>query len=180
MIFIQKYLVKTVSLVLFMAIFSPDSIHSQERINTNPPSPFWQNVRFGGSLGLNFGTGYFTGSLAPSAVYDFNNIFSAGTGLNAAYTKQNNFSATSFGGSLIGMMRPIRQIQFSTEYEQLYITRRYELEGGNRTDQDWVPALFLGVGYNTGPVVTGVRYDVLHNQKSFYASAFMPFVRMYF
>lgn len=176
----QEYLLKTASLLLFLVFFSPDSARAQEETNQSPPSTFWQNVRFGGSLGLNFGTGYFTGSLAPSAIYDFNNTFSAGAGLSGAYTKQNTFSATSFGGSLIGMMRPIREIQLSTEFEQLHITRRYELEGGNRSEQDWVPALFLGVGYNTGPVVTGVRYDVLHNRKSFYASAFMPFVRMYF
>lgn len=79
------------------------------------------------------------------------------------------------------MFRPIKEIQLSTEYEQLNIYRRYELEGGNRSDQYWVPALYLGIGYNTGPVVTGVRYDVLHDsQKSFYSSAFMPFVSIYF
>ena len=145
------------------------------------PHPFWQHVRFGGSLGLGFGNGYFNGSLAPAAIYDFNPITSAGVSLSAAYAKQNNFKATSLGGSIIGMLRPIRAIQLSAEFEQLNITRRFELDGANRKDQYWVPALFLGIGYNTGPVVTGVRYDVLHDsEKSFYSSAFMPFVSIYF
>lgn len=142
---------------------------------------FWSNVRFGGSLGLNFGNGGFLGALAPSAIYDFNKTFSAGVGLSGAYTSQNNFTATSLGGSLIGMLRPIKEIQLSSEYEILNITRRLEYDGGNFKEQDWVPALFLGIGYNAGPVVTGVRYDVLHDdEKSFYSSAFMPFVSIYF
>ncbi|MCM4159461.1 alpha-ketoglutarate decarboxylase [Antarcticibacterium flavum] len=141
---------------------------------------FWNDVRFGGSLGLSFGKGFFTGLLAPSAIYDFNNTFSAGAGLSAAYASQRNFNTNSFGGSLIGMLRPIRGLQLSTEFEQLHITRRYELEGGNRKDTYWVPALFLGIGYNTGPIVTGIRYDVLHSDRSFYRNALMPFVSVYF
>lgn len=151
---------------------SPDSIN---------PNPFWNNVRFGGNLGLGFGNGYFNGSLAPSAIYDFNQVASAGIGISGAYAKQDNFKATSVGGSIIGMLRPLRVLQLSAEYEQLNISRRYELEGGNRKDHYWVPALFLGIGYNTGPVVTGIRYDVLHDdRKSFYANALMPFVSFYF
>ncbi|MFO7719933.1 MAG: alpha-ketoglutarate decarboxylase [Gillisia sp.] len=142
---------------------------------------FWQQVRFGGSLGLSFGNGNFIGALAPSAIYDFNKTFSAGLGLSGAYSSGNNFNATSLGGSLIGMMRPIREVQLSAEFEQLHITRRYVFDGANIKDRDWVPALFLGAGYNLGPVVTGVRYDVLHDKnKSFYSSPFMPFVSVYF
>jgi hypothetical protein len=176
--------VKRAKFLFIFLILSPGWIIAQQGKTSeiNPPNPFWQHVRFGGSLGLGFGNGYFNGSVAPSAIYDFNAMTSAGVGLNAAYAKQrNNFSATSVGGSIIGMLRPIRAIQLSAEYEQLNITRRLELEGASRKDNYWVPALFLGIGYNTGPVVTGVRYDVLHDsEKSFYSSAFMPFVSIYF
>src|SRR5690606_38464814 len=104
-----------------------------------------------------------------------------GVSLSGAYAKQNNFKATGFGGSIIGMLRFIKEIELSTEYEQLNINSRYELQGGNFREQYWVPALYLGIGYNTGPVVTGVRYDVLHDSnKSFYSNAFMPFVSIYF
>ena len=170
-------------LLCFFVSFFTAHLHAQQ-IENDPlrtPHPFWQHVRFGGSIGLGFGTGYFNGSISPSAIYDFNAITSAGVSLSGAYAKQNNFKATSLGGSIIGMLRPIKEIQLSTEYEQLNINRRYELEGGNRSEQYWVPALYVGIGYNAGPVVTGIRYDVLHDsQKSFYSNAFMPFVSVYF
>jgi hypothetical protein len=162
------------------------SVNSLLAQNEKPRLPaqsnsFWNNVRYGGSLGLSFGNGGFTGALAPSAIYDFNRYFSSGLVLSGAYTSQGSFKATSLGGSVIGMFRPIKEIQLSTEYEQLNINRRYEFDGGTFREQEWVPALFLGIGFNTGPVVTGVRYDVLHDEnKSFYSSAFMPFVSVYF
>jgi len=174
---------KIAILTCVFSIISVTTVYAQQPENDQirTPNPFWQNVRFGGSLGLGFGSGYFNGSLAPSAIYDFNAITSAGVSLSGAYAKQNNFKATSFGGSIIGMLRPIKEIQLSTEYEQLNINRRHELQGGNFREQYWVPALYLGIGYNTGPVVTGVRYDVLHDSnKSFYSNAFMPFVSIYF
>lgn len=175
----KKFMLLWVSCLFFnsLSLFAQNNSPglSGEEIN------FWDNVRFGGSLGLNFGNGSFLGALAPSAIYDFNQTFSAGVGISGAYTSQNNFSATSLGGSIIGMLRPIKEIQLSSEYEILNITRRLENEGGDFKEQDWVPALFLGIGYNTGPVVAGVRYDVLHDEeKSFYSSAFMPFVSVYF
>lgn len=173
----------TAVLLCIFLIFSFSNIFAQQGENEllENTSSFWNNVRFGGSLGLGFGSGYFNGSVAPAAIYDFNAMTSAGVSLSGAYAKQNNFKATSLGGSIIGMFRPIKEIQLSTEYEQLNINRRYEMIGSNYKEQYWVPALYLGIGYNTGPVVTGVRYDVLHDsEKSFYSNAFMPFVSIYF
>lgn len=175
----QKLFFLSIMLLLLCSFETySQQVNDREQI---PPSPFWQNVRFGGSAGLSFGNGLFLGSLAPSAIYDFNRIFSAGAGLSAAYTSRGNFNATSLGGSLIGIARPIRQLQLSAEYEQLHINRRSALEGATLRDKYWVPALFLGLGYNTGPVTAGIRYDVLHDsQRSFYRDALMPFVRVYF
>lgn len=168
--------------IYLLVLLTSFNIQAQGTVTSlDNPNPFWNKVRFGGSLGLSFGNGNFTGALAPAAIYDFNKTLSAGVGLSAAYASQNNFKATSLGGSLIGMLRPFRGIQLSTEFEQLHINRRFELEGGNLRDQYWVPALFLGIGYTTGPVVAGIRYDVLHDSdKSFYANALMPFVSVYF
>jgi len=167
--------------LLIIIMCCASTFAQQSNLTTeNQPNPFWQQVRFGGSIGLGFGNGYFNGSIAPSAIYDFNRTTSLGVGLTAAYAKQNNFKATSLGGSIIGMLRLISAIQLSAEYEQLNINRRYDYDGANLKDQYWVPALYLGIGYNAGPVVTGVRYDVLHSNKSFYSNAFMPFVSVYF
>ena len=171
-------------IILFLVFltFSISGYSQEENLEERKtPSAFWQQVRIGGSLGLSFGNGYFTGALAPSAVYDFNKYVSAGAGLNVAYASRQNFSATSYGGSLIGLLRPIRQIQISAELEQLRINKNFEIEGANRKDQYWVPALYLGAGYNTGNVVAGFRYDVLHDStKSFNADALTPFVSIYF
>ncbi|UJH90504.1 alpha-ketoglutarate decarboxylase [Antarcticibacterium sp. 1MA-6-2] len=141
---------KVFFLLLFL-IISNSQIKAQG-IEKNPqnPSNFWDQVRLGGSLGLSFGNGNFTGALAPSAVYDFNSYFSAGVGISGAYASQRNYKATSFGGSVIGMFRPIQAIQLSAEYEQLNINTRYEFDGGSMKEQSWVPALFVGLGYNAG------------------------------
>jgi len=41
--------------------------------------------------------------------------------------------------------------------------------------------LFLGVGYNSGPVTFGIRFDVLYDRnKSIYSESWVPFVRVYF
>ncbi|WP_144959728.1 alpha-ketoglutarate decarboxylase [Gillisia sp. Hel_I_86] len=142
---------------------------------------FWDSVRFGGSLGLSFGNKQFTGIIAPSAVYDFNEIVSAGVGLNAAYAKQGQSKATSLGGSVLALIRPLRFIQLSAEFQELNIHRKYELIGLDLEERYWVPALWAGIGYNTGNVVAGVRYDLLYDEnKSFYSNAFMPFVSVYF
>lgn len=65
--------------------------------------------------------------------------------------------------------------------EQLRVNRQLELDGGNREDNYWSPALFLGIGYGNRNLTVGIRYNVLHDhQKSIYADAFTPYVRVYF
>ena len=162
--------------------FSPFDVLAQEtNSQTSPENNFWNSVRFGGSLGLNFGNRSFTGIIAPSAVYDFNNYISGGIGLNAAYAKQNEFKTTSLGGSVLTLINPINFIQLSAEFQELNIHRKYEFTEGKFEERFWVPALWAGIGYNTGNVVAGVRYDLLHDaNRSFYSSALMPFVSVYF
>ena len=38
-------------------------------------SDFWKNVRFGGGLGLSTGSNFFSATLAPTAIYQFDNAF---------------------------------------------------------------------------------------------------------
>ena len=43
------------------------------------------------------------------------------------------------------------------------------------------PALFLGIGYTTGNLTAGVKYDVLFDEDdSIYSSALVPFISVYF
>ena len=142
---------------------------------------FWKNVRFGGNIGLGFGNDSFNASVSPSAIYQANEYVGLGAGLNFNYAKFRNAKFAAYGGSLISLINPIRALQLSAELEQLRVERILELDGGNVEENYWSPALFLGIGYGNKNVTVGIRYDVLYNdEKSIYADALMPFVRVYF
>ena len=145
-------------------------------------SDFWNHVRFGGGLGLNFGDGFFSATIAPSGIYEFDKNVALGLGLNATFNNQKNaYKSTILGGSLIGLFNPIQAIQISTEFEQLNVNRRYNANLNITDDNYWIPALYFGVGYRSGHVTFGVRYDVLYDdEKSIYADPWAPFVRFYF
>ncbi|MFD0989376.1 alpha-ketoglutarate decarboxylase [Mariniflexile jejuense] len=175
---------KTFSLIIkitivFFAIFSCNT----NRLNAQQSdSTFWRNVRFGGGIGLSFGDGFFSGTLAPSAIYEFNNQVALGVGLNGTYNKQKDFyKSTILGGSLIGLFSPINNIQLSAELEQLHVNRCFDSSINIENDTYWSPALFVGAGYRNGNVTFGIRYDLLYDEnKSVYADALTPFVRFYF
>jgi len=146
---------------------------------------FWDHVRFGGGIGLSFGNNFFSGTLAPSAIYEFNDQFGLGVGLNGTYNSlKDTYTSTIVGGSLISLFNVIPQVQLSAELERLYASRTYDSSivfvQAPETNF-WYTGLFLGAGYRTNNVTAGVRYDVLYKEnQSFYASAWVPFVRVYF
>lgn len=153
-------------------------------------SKFWDQVSIGGGLGLSVGDGIFSASISPSAVYHFNEYFSAGPGLHYSYQSGRNFNTSLYGASLIALANPLPQVQLSAEIEQL----RYDINGEqivqftdgtfstiDTTRTGWNTALFLGAGYRVGPATIGVRYNVLfQDDEDIYATAFVPFVRVYF
>ena len=166
------------TIVFFALNFSfLNSVSAQQ--NT---SDFMSHVRFGGSIGLSFGDGFFSGTLAPSAIYEFNNQVALGMGLNGTYNTQKNFyKSTILGGSVIGLFSPINEIQLSAEFEQLHVNRRYDSFLNVSDDTYWSPALFVGAGFRSSNVTFGIRYDLLFDEnKSIYADAWAPFVRFYF
>lgn len=171
---------KAFFLLFFMSLSTHYYVLAQNPIGTEE-SDFFDKVRFGGSLGARFSDDAFSAFLAPKAIYDFNQFTSAGIGIAGSYTTADNFSAHSVSGSLIGLLRPVLNIQLSAEFEENYASRNWELEGGNKKNSYWHPALFLGAGYTAGPVTAGIRYNVLYDhQKSIYGSALMPFISVYF
>ncbi len=145
---------------------------------------FWSNVRFGGNIGFGISGNTFSGVIAPSAVYDFNEFFSAGLGLNFGYTDGLNFTGTNYGGSIIALFNPIQEIQASAEFEQMGVSRTIDRDIPNLENYKenyWYPALFVGLGYRINFVSVGLRYDVLYDEtKSIYANAYAPFVRVFF
>ena len=150
--------------------------------NYHTKSDFWNRVHFGGGLGLGFTNGGFNGSVSPSAIYQVNEQFATGVSLNFNYAKFNEDKLLAYGGSVLTLFNPVPFLQLSGEFEQLRINRTFSNIGLNDIEDNyWSPALFLGLGYSNQNVTFGMRYDVLYDDdKSIYANAWMPFVRVYF
>lgn len=166
--------------LVFLLLFATSFNLFGQTIEASEPN-FWDNVRFGGGLGLNFGNGFFSGSVSPSAIYEFNPYLSVGPSLIYSYQKSDFFKSSLYGGSLIALANPIREIQLSAEVEQLRVNQEVEFFDGIEEDNFWNTALFLGAGFRTGGVTMGVRYNVLFKEgESIYADAWAPFVRVYF
>ena len=166
-------------IILICIISIPVSAQNNEKISQND---FWNHERFGGGIGLSFGEGFFSGTLAPSAIYQFNHQVALGVGLSGTYnTSKNFYRSTILGASLLGLFNPINEIQLSAEFEELNVNRNWDSRTGFKDENYWIPALFLGVGYRSNNVTFGIRYDVLYDDyKSIYANPWMPFVRVYF
>jgi hypothetical protein len=145
---------------------------------------FWSRVRFGGAVGASFGSNYTDLMLAPGALYSFNDYFAAGVGLQGSYVRvKNEYDSWMYGASVIGIVSPVEEIQFSVELEQLRVNNTFSyVELPEEVHDDfWNTALYLGLGYSTGDVTIGVRYNLLFDEDKFvYNEAFMPFVRVYF
>jgi long-subunit fatty acid transport protein len=150
--------------------------------NRNVKSDFWNNVYYGGGIGLGFTNGGFNGSISPSAIYRVNEQFATGVSLNLNYAKFNDDKFLAYGGSVLTLFNPIPFLQLSGELEQLRINRTISNIGlPDIEDNYWSPALFIGLGFVNQNITFGMRYDVLYdNNKSIYANAWMPFVRVYF
>lgn len=138
---------------------------------------FWDNVQFGGGFSLGFGNQTTIG-ISPSAIYNFNNVFSLGTGLNYLYSEINDFTTSVYGASLISLYQTNLGIQLSGEFDY-HFAKQSDISGS--TVNTNFPALHLGIAYNRGRFAFGLRYDVLYDEnKSVFASPFSPVVRFYF
>ncbi len=170
----------TALITAFLIISTQMSMAQVDSTAVKSKSSFWKKVSFIPSIGLGFGSGYSNISVAPAAVYNVNQYFSAGLGLQYSYLKQRNvFSSSTYGASLIAMANPIDEIQLSAELEQL--RANVKNEATNISDNFWNTAFFLGAGYRMGNSVIGARYNVLFDKnKGVYGDAFMPFVRIAF
>jgi hypothetical protein len=159
--------------------------------NAQDDEGFWSRVRFGGNLGVGFGSGYTDVTLAPGALYEFNQYLALGAGVQGTYVHQRNYyDAYMYGGSAIAIFNPVPTIQLSAEVEQLRVNTQFDREyyeefvSGNgiaRQRDFWNTALFFGVGYRMDNVTVGLRFNVLYNEDDLvYSDAFMPFLRVYF
>ncbi len=169
-------------LSIFLLILTINNMFSQEAPVLVSKSDFWNRVQFGGSFGLNFNDVYTDVFVAPTAIYNFSDKFAVGSGLQFSYVSEKNiYNATMYGVSIITLINPVEDIQFSIEIEQLRVVRNFTAIAPKIRDNFWNTALFVGGGYNTGDVTVGVRYNLLYNKdKNIYGTAFLPFVRVFF
>ncbi|WP_321539890.1 hypothetical protein [Flavobacterium piscinae] len=82
-------------ILIFLLVFifgMENSIaQSEQSVSATQKSEFWSKVRFGGGFGLALGNNYTDITLAPGAIYDFNQYISLGFGIQGSYVKQKNF-----------------------------------------------------------------------------------------
>ncbi len=138
-----------------------------------------KRIHFGGGIQFHISGGNTTLGIAPSVIYTFDEKWATGLGVSYLYSrnKLHDLHYHVVGGSVLGLYNPIREIQLSTEFEELYVTHT-----ATTTSYYWMPALYIGAAYTMGQhAAMGVRYDLLYDEdKSFYNSAFTPFFRLYF
>ncbi len=168
---------KFLILFLFCCSVSHRSF-SQSQTQTNE---FWENIRFTGGFGLSFGDGFFSGTLTPGAICQFNDNLGLGLRVSGTYNSLKNvYNSSIFGASIISIFNPIDVLQLSSEFEYAIVNQNYS----DPIFQDrtyWVPALFVGLGYSTNNLVFGMRYDILYDRnKSIYADPISPFVTFFF
>jgi hypothetical protein len=186
----MKLNVKLLKTFFYILIFWNSSvIFAQQDSIPKTKSLFWEKVQFGGGVGLAVGNGFTNISLSPTGYYNVNKMFTVGVGLTGSYVAQqqnpSNFNSlgyksTIFGGSLIGLMHPIEELQLSIEVEQLKINRNFD-DDYLIDDTFWNTALFLGAGYRSQNVTFGVKFNVLYKENNHvYPQSWFPFVRVMF
>jgi len=158
-------------------------VYGQHDVQKQHKNFFWSNVRFGGAFGISVGSGFTDITIAPSAIYKFNNYVALGGGLQGSIVSQKDYyNSAIYGASAVTLFNPFEQVQLSAELEEMRVSTVSELVGSSSAKNIfWNTALFLGIGYRSENVTVGVRYNLLFDkEKSVYSDALMPFVRVYF
>ncbi len=191
---------KKVSLIIVLILLI-NTLSAQEKVIPNNPNYQYQSgndtisqttpkyIRpayqptwsFGGNIGFSFWNNGTDLLIAPKAYYNFSPKFIGGFGLSYNYSDYNgtttNYTYNSFGGSLLGLYRPIHFLQLSAEFLELYTLRDYN----NTSDTYWNSSLYLGISFVTGNFAFGFQYDVIYDvDKSPYSTAWTPVIGFYF
>lgn len=159
-------------------LLSSVSVFSQQKYSS---SFSLDQIRYGGRVSLELSNTITSFTFAPTAIYQFSDVFGAGAAVSFGYTKFKNLDSRlyNYGASILGIYTPFQQVQLSVELEQVFVNQKYDaFYSDNKYNYQ---ALFLGAGYRMKNVVVGVRYDVLYNEdKNLYASPYAPFIQVFF
>ncbi len=91
-------------------------------------------------------------SIAQSAVYDISEPFSTGAGFTYMYFNRKSTSQETtniYGGSILTLFRPLREIQLSVEFERIRLSKK---QISQEAIYPWQEALFIGSEYATGNI----------------------------
>ncbi len=166
----------------------------EEKLSVEKGSFDWGKVVYGGNLSLGFGTSTFI-YLSPGIGYRTWEKFITGAGFIYQYTK-----VRWVGSASPKLREPIEnQIcgpkvfanYFPTDYFYVGISFEYLNHGydprNNQifSEKAWTSVLFLEAGFtkqigSKGFAFGGIRYNLLHDMDSPYASSFYPIFGIYF
>ena len=179
----QKPFIFNTNLMILLLVFPMIGNAQDANLPKAKTGAFWEHVQVGGAFGLSIGNDYTDIIIAPSAIYNFDDHFAIGTGLQYSHLKQkDNYNSNLYGGSIIGLFNPIEEIQLSLEVEEVSVNNTYLYTGGGNYKQSfWNTGLFVGGGYRSDNVTIGARLNLLYDKnKDVYGQAFTPFIRAYF
>ncbi len=169
---------------------------SEQQTNTQAQSAkparqqtnFWQRTRFGGNLGLSFGTFTFI-NVSPRMYYLATEKLWLGAGLTFIYSKDNRSGLPPsydpeqfvYGANLLATYQLIGPVFLQAEYEPLNFERLAYIPGTDifQTERVWVHGLFLGGGVSQrvgrGMMFISVLYNVTYTdaETSYYAQPYV-------
>lgn len=154
------------------------SAFAQER----PQQRFADKLRFGGNLGLQFGTVTLV-DVSPMVGYQASERFLVGVGGTYMYFQDKRYaqtySSTYYGGRTFGQYHITPQLFAWAEYEAL------NGELWNPIDQElqrmWFDNFFVGGGFRQGPImVTGLYNLSYETGQGFYSSPWLIRIGAFF
>lgn len=158
------------------------SIHSFPQETSQAPSKW----RFGGGLGLGFGSNdYFGLSISPFAGYEITPMLEAGVTAGYQYSKWNDSKQNLFNFGPYVNFYPLPYLFVRTHFEHYTGTNQYENVLGEDYKYNFdESALWLGGGYrSTGRVqfYGGLMYNVLYKEdESLFSTGLRPIVGVSF
>lgn len=155
----------------------------------------WDNLVYGGNLSLAFGTNTFV-YIAPTVGYKVTDKFIPGAGFIYQYAKYDqaynaatqSFQSFEFESQIYGPKFLINYIPNDYVYGGIqfeYLNHDVANFVTRELDRDWTSVLFLELGLvqpigKKGFVQIGMKYNVLHDFDSPYASPLIPSIGFFF
>lgn len=168
--------------------FAQEFITEDEATGNTSKVSFWDNVYFGGDLGMSFGS-YTYVNIAPEAGYIFTDRFSAGVGIIYQYYNLNStvnpYKTSVYGGKVFARFFVWESLFLYGVTEIVSLESRYfdytgQFESQNRF---LMASPLVGVGYfqrfsNKGGVALMLLFNLNQSRNSPYYNYPMPIIRV--